>query len=952
MRSRGIRVCAVFLIAALLLTTATTMLSFESSAKKTKLKTKRITIKVGKKKKISLKGKKGKHKYSFVSKNKRIAKVSKKGVVTGIKKGKTKITVKDIWKVKGKKKTKKIGVVNVTVKKNDKKKVHKSAAPKISTKPSGKPKQSNTPGTTKPSASPGPTNSEKPTATPTQTVVEPPNPYAPEKEQNVNETTLNLTKSFNETSDGKITNNPLFTQSFMADPTAVEYDGRLYIYGTHDIISFSDKGLPVKNVFDTDEIHVISSADLINWTDHGTIDVGEAAPWAQHSWAPSITKKEVDGKTKFYLYFANGGNGIGVIEGDSPLGPWKAPSDKPLISRDTPTCSAQEVPWLFDPAVLVDDDGSAYLYFGGGTGVQDSDSAEEAAKKNKDPKSARVVKLGADMVSLDGSPVEINPQYLFEDSEINKINGKYVYSYCTNWSEEGSKIFGTGGAISYMVSDNPMSGFAQKGTLFANPGKVFGNYANNHHKIIEFKGEHYIIYHTTILEKAMFRTNRGYRTLHMDKLNVQETNGELTITAEPTYEGVEESVGMIDAYEEIDGTTMAWNGGLQSVKSKSLGKTVVDSINTGDWMGIRQLNYGLDGAEALAMSLASDTAIGMIEVYVDGPSAAKGGKKIGELQLVNTGGTDVYKKIYCELTEKVSGKHDTYFVFRGKGYHISSWNFMQDKTQIPKPETPEETYEVPKGFDRKIDNVKYGEMTTATYSSTTTGADRKVNILLPANYTTQKKYPVLYLLHGIGGDQNEWKGGNPAYVIGNLVVQGMAKEMIVVMPNVRARKNDSGSSDLSLEHFAAFDNFINDLRDDLMPFIKKNYSILEGRENTAIAGLSMGGRESLYIGVTMADTFGYIGAFSPAVGVLPYSSNVTESGLFTEETFKLAPQYNGKTFLMICNGTQDTIVYDTPEQYHKVLEKNGTVHTYYETKGGHDFVVWKHGLYNFTRRIF
>ena len=176
--------------------------------------------------------------------------------------------------------------------------------------------------------------------------------------------------------------------------------------------------------------------------------------------------------------------------------------------------------------------------------------------------------------------------------------------------------------------------------------------------------------------------------------------------------------------------------------------------------------------------------------------------------------------------------------------------------------------------------------------------------------------------------------------------------MIVVMPNVRARKNDSGSSDLSLEHFAAFDNFINDLRDDLMPFIKKNYSILEGRENTAIAGLSMGGRESLYIGVTMADTFGYIGAFSPAVGVLPYSSNVTESGLFTEETFKLAPQYNGKTFLMICNGTQDTIVYDTPEQYHKVLEKNGTVHTYYETKGGHDFVVWKHGLYNFTRRIF
>lgn len=94
----------------------------------------------------------------------------------------------------------------------------------------------------------------------------------------------------------------------------------------------------------------------------------------------------------------------------SPLGPWEDPSGKRLISRDTPNCSSSEVPWLFDPAVLVDDDGTGYLYFGGGTGTD-----------SEHPKSARVVKLGEDMCSLVSDPEELDPYYLFEDSEINKI---------------------------------------------------------------------------------------------------------------------------------------------------------------------------------------------------------------------------------------------------------------------------------------------------------------------------------------------------------------------------------------------------------------------------------------------------------------------------------------------------------------------------------------------------
>lgn len=245
----------------------------------------------------------------------------------------------------------------------------------------------------------------------------------------------------------------------------------------------------------------------------------------------------------------------------------------------------------------------------------------------------------------------------------------------------------------------------------------------------------------------------------------------------------------------------------------------------------------------------------------------------------------------------------------------------------------------------------YGTLKTICYDSSTTGTTRKANIILPSGYTSEKEYPVLYLLHGIGGDHTEWLEGDPVNVIGNLAAEGKIPETIVVMPNVRARANDAGNPPdmYDVSHFAAFDNFINDLRDNLMPYMENTYSIAKGRENTAIAGLSMGGRESLYIGLSMPETFGYIGAFEPAVGLLPYAR---EDGLFSEDTLKLPEQYNDKTFLMIVRGTSDTVVGTAPLDYHNALTKNGTSHIYYVTEGGHEFKVWKNGLYHFATRIF
>ncbi len=255
----------------------------------------------------------------------------------------------------------------------------------------------------------------------------------------------------------------------------------------------------------------------------------------------------------------------------------------------------------------------------------------------------------------------------------------------------------------------------------------------------------------------------------------------------------------------------------------------------------------------------------------------------------------------------------------------------------------------PEGYDVRREDVTYGKMLYRTYLSKTTGNIRKMYVILPVDYNEESTYPVLYLLHGIGGDHSEWVSGKPDVIIGNLYAAGETTDMIVVIPNVRARKNDApNSADMySAECIAAFDNFINDLTNDLMPYMKANFPIAEGPENTAVAGLSMGGREALYITLSRQDLFGYAGAFCPAPGVLPYP---VEAGLFQPEDFKADEGNN--PYILINAGETDGLVGEWPYTYAETLTANGTENTFYVTPGGHDFTVWKHGLYNFVKRIF
>lgn len=263
----------------------------------------------------------------------------------------------------------------------------------------------------------------------------------------------------------------------------------------------------------------------------------------------------------------------------------------------------------------------------------------------------------------------------------------------------------------------------------------------------------------------------------------------------------------------------------------------------------------------------------------------------------------------------------------------------------------------PNGFDTKKSDVTYGTLDRFSYYSTTVGKSRNANIIYPANYDDSgaTKYPVLYLFHGGNGDENDWLDGKPAEIIGNLIAEGVTEEMLVIMPNCRARENDAKnpSDSLSDDHLGSWGNFLNDFRDDLVPYVNDNFPVYTDRDHTAVAGLSMGGRTALYIGFSMPESIAYIGAFSPAYGIFEYENfGKHEDGYFTPETFTLPETYMDNTTCLIMNGANDSMVKNEPERYHNALVDNGVNHYYYLVPGDHEMNVWKNGLYNFLKVVF
>src|SRR5438094_2856278 len=203
----------------------------------------------------------------------------------------------------------------------------------------------------------------------------------------------------------------------------------------------------------------------------------------------------------------------------------------------------------------------------------------------------------------------------------------------------------------------------------------------------------------------------------------------------------------------------------------------------------------------------------------------------------------------------------------GRFVALVAWAVLAGST-LPSPaqkDDPTERFPAPpEGFDKKRDNIDRGKLETVEYDSTAVGGSRKARVYTPQGYIKDKKYPVLYLLHGIGGDENEWpRGGAPDVILDNLYADKKAVPMIVVMPNGRAAK-DVTARDPIPKQSPAFAAFEKDLLTDLIPFVEKTYSVKAHRESRALAGLSMGGGQAINFGLNNLDTFAWVGGFSPA----------------------------------------------------------------------------------------
>jgi len=255
-----------------------------------------------------------------------------------------------------------------------------------------------------------------------------------------------------------------------------------------------------------------------------------------------------------------------------------------------------------------------------------------------------------------------------------------------------------------------------------------------------------------------------------------------------------------------------------------------------------------------------------------------------------------------------------------------------DKPAFPNP---------PEGFDKEREGIAHGKLEMVEYDSKSVGNKRKALVYRPPGYSADNRYPVLYLLHGIGGDENEWRrGGHPEIILDNLIADKKAEPMIIVMPNGRAQPDDRPGTN-AMATAPAFGKFDKDLLGDLIPFIESKYSVKSDRESRALAGLSMGGGQSLNFGLANLDTFAWVGGFSSAPNTKPAAELLPDPEK-AKKQLKL---------LWISCGNKDGLI-RISQGVHAYLKEREVPHIWHVDEHAHDFQHWKKALYNFSQLIF
>jgi beta-xylosidase len=434
--------------------------------------------------------------------------------------------------------------------------------------------------------------------------------------------------------------NPIVQTNYTTDPAPMADGDRMYVYTGHD----EDNA----NFFWMNDWRVYSSADMVNWTDHGSPLSLASFSWADgRAWAAQTIKRN----GKYYWYVCahsklSGAMAIGVAVGDSPTGPFKDAIGKPLADGN----------WDYiDPTVMLDDDGQAYLCWG-------------------NPR-IYFCKLNKDMVSIDGQieKVPMTAEGFGGPVLSERQKGvKYKDSYVEGpWLMKRNKnyylLYAAGGVpehIAYSMAKKPFGPWKYMGEVM--PLSNTGSFTN-HCGVADFKGHSYFFYHTGKLPKG-----GGFgRSVAVEEFKYNK-DGSFPII-QPTSAGVE-PIGTMNPKNRVEAETMAFSKGVRVEQNEETGVYVSD-IHNGDSIVVRVLDFGTTSPKTFTASVASALQGGKVEVHADKPD----GKLLGTLTAPYTGGWEKWQTVDANLNEEITGVHDLYFLFKGnqgaKLFNFDWWQF-------------------------------------------------------------------------------------------------------------------------------------------------------------------------------------------------------------------------------------------------------------------------------------
>lgn len=426
---------------------------------------------------------------------------------------------------------------------------------------------------------------------------------------------------------------PIASHRYLADPSSLVTKDRVYIYCSDDDES------PVGGSYNIPDVVCVSSSDMKNWTDHGSVfRASKETKWAKKTWAPAAIER--DGK--FFLYFGNGGVDIGVVSSTNPVGPFADPLGKHLIAHGTPGVQPATNMWLFDPGVFVDDDGQAYIYFGGNGNFN-----------------VRCAKLNRDMISLDGPVIKMVATNFFEASWVIKRKGTYYFSYSTQPK--------AGMRIDYLTSDNPTNGFVYGGVVADQP--PINKNDNNHAAQFLFKDRWYHVYHNRIVAQQAGIPMGFRRNIAIEEFGFNDDGSIQKVTY--TTNGVAQ-LGHLNPYERVEGETFAAQSGVETEPCSEGGMNLA-FLDNGDWVKIAGADFGEKGAKKFLARVASAEQGGNIELRI----GSLDGKLIGTCKVENTGGWQQWKDASCEVSG-ATGVQDVYLKFTGGEkplLNLDHWKF-------------------------------------------------------------------------------------------------------------------------------------------------------------------------------------------------------------------------------------------------------------------------------------